>query len=162
MPGVPEPESFKSSTLTDYEVGLKTTFLDGRAQANISAFHIDWKDIQVATVFPSCGCGGIANGPKARSDGFDLSASYSPIDGLVLGGNLSYADAVATAPIADLDTAKGARLPNVPLWSGSITATYTAPISESWNFEVGGGYRYGGTDWSQVEGASSGGIPASS
>jgi outer membrane receptor protein involved in Fe transport len=153
--GINAPKTFQSSTLIDYEAGLKSTFLDGQATADISAYYIDWSDIQVVIEVP--GVGGLpGNGGAATSKGFDGSTTYSPIDGLVLGLNLSYTDAQMTDAVASLGTVKGARLPQTPFWSGSFTADYKTPIDERWNFEVGAGYRYKGSQYYLVEGQSIG------
>ena len=44
--------SYDSDSLVNYEIGLKTTFLDGRARVNVAAYHIDWKDIQLTAYTP--------------------------------------------------------------------------------------------------------------
>ncbi|MGD0866056.1 MAG: TonB-dependent receptor plug domain-containing protein [Rhizomicrobium sp.] len=157
--GIKAPATFNSSTLIDYEAGLKSTFLDGHASADLSAYYIDWSDIQVPIIIP--GVGSLpGNGGAATSKGFDASTTYSPIDGLELGLNLSYTDAEMTNAVATLGTVAGAVLPGVPFWSGSFTFDYKTPIDERWNFEGGGGYRFKGSEYNAVEGQESGGLPA--
>ena len=151
LPGSDAPSQFNSSTLIDYQVGLKSTLLDGRATLDLSAFYIDWSKIQVSALFGNTS--GIVNGGSARSDGFDFSGSYTPIPGLTLGGTLAYTDAVLTSPIPSIGVGKGARLPLVPQWSGSLTADYSVPLTGPWRGFVGGGYRYVGSRFSAVEGA---------
>ena len=158
LPGVSGvPSQFGSSRLTDYQVGLKSTLLDGRATLDLSAFYIDWTQIQVSVLINNTSA--IENAGKARSEGFDFSGSYSPIEGLVLGGNLSYADAILTDPVPSIGAASGARLPYVPLWSGSLTADYSVPITETWRGFIGAGYRYTGSRFSDVQGSTSNGEP---
>ncbi len=41
------PLPYKSDTLWNYELGTKTTILDGRGTLNSSLFYIDWKDMQL-------------------------------------------------------------------------------------------------------------------
>jgi len=101
----------------------------------------------------------IENAGKARSEGLDFSGSYSPVHGLVLGANLSYADAVLTNAVPSITAAAGARLPYVPLWSGSLTAEYSVPIAGPWRGFIGGGYRFVGTRFSDVEGSTANGEP---
>ena len=152
LPGVTGvPTQFGSSQLTDYQVGLKSTLLDGRATLDISAFYIDWTKVQVSVLIGNTSV--IENAGKARSEGFDFSGTYSPIHGLVLGANLSYADAVLTDAVPSIGAASGARLPYVPLWSGSLTADYSVPISGPWRGFIGGGYRFTGSRYSDVEGS---------
>jgi len=158
LPGVTGiPSQFNSSTLIDYQVGVKSSLLDGRATLDLSAFYIDWTKIQVSVMIGNTSV--IENAGKARSEGLDFSGSYSPVHGLVLGANLSYADAVLTNAVPSITAAAGARLPYVPLWSGSLTAEYSVPIAGPWRGFIGGGYRFVGTRFSDVEGSTANGEP---
>jgi iron complex outermembrane receptor protein len=154
IPGAtPVPAQFSSSELTDYQVGLKSTLLDGRATLDLSAFYIDWTKIQVSVLLGDTSA--IENAGKARSEGFDFSGTWSPIHDLVLGANLTYTDAVLTQAVPSITAASGARLPYVPLWSGSLTADYSVPIAGPWRGFIGGGYRYIGSRYSDVQGSTS-------
>jgi iron complex outermembrane recepter protein len=159
FPGVSAPTQFQSSTLIDYQPGLKSTFLDNRASVDLSAFYIDWTKIQILDDLPGQQTTFFVNGGKARSEGLDLSGQYSPWSSLVLGANLNYTDAILTTPVASLNTAAGARLPYIPRWSGSLTAQYSTQIGANWNAFGGGGYRYLGSRLSNAEGESSAGSP---
>jgi iron complex outermembrane recepter protein len=156
-PGPSLPSQFNSSRLTDYQVGLKSTFLDGRANVDLSAFYIDWSKIQVSVLVGAESA--IENAGAARSEGLDLNGTYSPIRGLVLGGSLAYTDAVLTSAVSSITAAKGARLPYVPLWSGSLTADYSRPIGGRWRAIAGAGYRLVGSRYSDVQGSTSNGTP---
>ncbi|HUO11861.1 MAG TPA: TonB-dependent receptor [Caulobacteraceae bacterium] len=149
------PPTFQSSTLIDYQLGVKASFLDGRASVDLSAFEIDWTKIQITVLIGDQSP--LENGGRARSDGFDFSGSYSPIEGLTLGATLSYTNAVLTEPIPSLGTLAGARLPYVPLWSGSLTADYSVPIAGPWRGFIGGDYRPIGSRFSVVQGSASAG-----
>jgi iron complex outermembrane recepter protein len=157
LPGQTAPAVFHSATLTDYQFGVKSSFLDGRASVDLSAFYIDWSQIQVAVLVGSGSA--IENAGAARSQGFDFSGTYSPVRGLVLGGNLAYTDAYLTTPVPSIATVAGARLPGVPLWSGSLTAEYSAPLVNDWTGFIGGGYRYVGPRFSEVEDSLANGTP---
>jgi iron complex outermembrane receptor protein len=159
--GINAPKTFQASTLIDYEAGLKSTFLDGRATADISAYYIDWSDIQLVIAVPGVGSLPGSGGP-ATSKGIDANTTYSPIDGLTFGLNLSYTDAQITDAEPSLGTAAGARLPQTPFWAGSFTVDYKTPIDERWNFEAGGGYRYKGSQYYLVQGQTTNGVPVGS
>jgi len=45
------------------------------------------------------------------------------------------------------------------LWSGSLTANYSAPIAVGWRGFIGAGYRYVGSAYSDVEGSVANGEP---
>ena len=80
-----------SSTLTNYELGLKSQLADNRVLFDLTGFHIDWEDIQVASVVN--GISGLVNGGEASSHGRRAVARCSmPTDGLTLGLNGAYND----------------------------------------------------------------------
>jgi iron complex outermembrane recepter protein len=147
------PSTFSSSRLIDYQPGLKSTFLDGRASVDLSAFYIDWTKIQLLVEGPSDLANAEENGGKARSTGFDFAGIYTLLPGLVLGANFNYTDAILTSPVASLNTSSGARLPYVPRWSGALTAEYNRPLATNWRAFAGSTYHYVGRRFSGVEGA---------
>ncbi|MGA2951428.1 MAG: TonB-dependent receptor [Caulobacteraceae bacterium] len=158
LPGESLPSQFFSSRLTDYQVGVKSVFLGGRASVDLSAFDIEWSKIQVSVLYPD-GFSAVGNAGTARSQGFDLGGTLSPIAALTLGANLSYDDARLTQAVPSITAASGARLPLTPMWSGSLTANWTFPITEGWRGVLGGGWRYSGSRYSFVQGSTSGGAP---
>jgi iron complex outermembrane recepter protein len=141
LPGV--PPSVNSDTLTNYEIGLKTLFDDRRLLIDADVFYIDWHDIQVGAQ-TSTDIGYITNGGTARSEGLEFSTLYTPIEGLRLGFNLAYTEAVLTEAIPSIYGLDGDTLPNIPKWAGSVTADYSFPLSNNWNARVGSGVRYTG------------------
>ncbi len=149
------PSQFNSSQLVDYQVGVKSTFLSGRATADLSVFYIDWSKIQVSVQVGAQSA--IENAGAAKSQGVNFSGTYSPVHGLVLGGNLAYTDAYLTSAVPSITAASGARLPAVPLWGGSLTAEYSVTLANDWRAFTGAGYRYVGSRFSDVEGSTSGG-----
>jgi len=158
LPGVTGlPTQFFSSRLTDYQVGVKSTLLDGRASLDLSAFYIDWSKIQVSVLIGNQSA--VTNAGSARSQGFDFSGSLSPIEGLTLGATLAYTDAFLTSDVPSIGVVKGAQLAFAPRWSGSLTADYSAPIAGPWRGFVGGGYRYIGSRFSAPEGSTFNGLP---
>lgn len=51
-PGMVLPADYEPDFLENYELGLKSRWLDGRITANITAFKMEWKDYQVEVVDP--------------------------------------------------------------------------------------------------------------
>lgn len=92
------PEGFGSDSLDSYELGVKSTLLDGRLRANASIYYLDWADIQIqdqaqdpddpAVLFPFR-----ANGGAADIVGLELDLSYSPLPGLELNLTAGYTEA---------------------------------------------------------------------
>jgi outer membrane receptor protein involved in Fe transport len=144
---------YNASSLIDYEAGIKSLFLDGKVLVDASVFHIVWSDIQVPVFYPACPCTVNGNGGAAHSNGVNFQGNYSPFDGLLLGANLAYTDSTIADGITSLNAPGGGRLLYVPKWSWSLTATYTTPIGDSWNFDAGAQFRHGGSQWSGVQGS---------
>ena len=139
------PSSVNSDKLTSYEVGIKSEFLDRRALVNLTAFYIDWKDIQLNST--ENGNTILTNGGKATPKGLEFTASFRPIDGLTLGANAAYTDSQlkSTAPGAFFLT--GYQLPGVPKFSYSLTADYAWAAMTDWTAHVGGGFRWVDKVW---------------
>jgi outer membrane receptor protein involved in Fe transport len=134
------PPTVGADTLINYEVGVKSQFLDQRALLNVSVFWIDWSDIQLAAV--QNGFGYFANGGDATSKGFELTSAWSPIQPLSLGFNAAYTKSELTSVISGTPFMAGYQLPYVPEWSFSLTADYEWELQNGWNAQVGGGYRW--------------------
>jgi len=138
--GAPKlPAQYLSDFLTNYEFGARTTWADGRFQANLTVFFQTWDDYQLEVVDPSnvpCAidptppCGqpwqkGIFNAGNAKSDGVELHLEAAPSEGLSLRANATWLDARVDSENALIpDIRKGARLPFAPEFKGSIYAQY--------------------------------------
>ena len=83
----------KPDSLWSYEVGTKNRLFGGRVTTDISAYHIDWTDIQSTLFLPICSLPTTFNLGKAKIDGFDVSVSVRPTKGLTLGASVSYTKA---------------------------------------------------------------------
>jgi outer membrane receptor protein involved in Fe transport len=118
------PEEFGSDRTTNYEVGFKGEFLSGKLYVEGSAFRVDWKDIQLQQTDPVTLFAYYDNAGGARSQGFELSATYNAARGLALAANVANTDAKLTQPaplIAGSPTA-GTRLPFSAPWTASFSA----------------------------------------
>jgi iron complex outermembrane recepter protein len=152
LPGM--PPQVDSSMLDSYEVGLKSQFADRRVTVDVSAFRIDWDDIQVASSFN--GVGGLVNGGQATSEGVELTTLFRATDGLTVGFNAAYTDAsikndfaATVIPQAGFDVVlntglAGDRMPYTPKLSWSATAEYAFATSTGLNGQVGAALRWVG------------------
>ena len=147
------PRQVDSSTLTSYELGMKSAFDDNRVLLDVVAYQIHWEDIQVASLVN--GVSGLVNGGEATSQGLEVAAMFRPIDGLTLGVNAAYNDSkidedfpLITVPAGGganvlINTGlKGDRMPYVPDLTWSATADYYLPLSGDWGMNIGGGFRF--------------------
>jgi outer membrane receptor protein involved in Fe transport len=88
------PKSFGPDEVWSYELGTKLRLLDNRMQLNLSAFQINWNDIQTSIRPPSgCNTGWTQNGAKAISRGANLQVEYQPVRQLDFDLTMSYVDA---------------------------------------------------------------------
>lgn len=68
-PGI--PATFDSDELANFEIGVKSRWLDERLQLNATAFTIDWEDIQVEPRDPAGNIPFTTNGGTARVTGLE-------------------------------------------------------------------------------------------
>ena len=124
------PREFGPDTTTNYELGLKTQTDDRMLTAELTAFLIDWDDIQLLAQIEGLGVN--VNGSTARSKGVEFNVTLRPARGLSLFANGSYVDAYLTkdAPAA-VGGVKGDSLPYNPKWQSTIGAEYDYPLSAS-------------------------------
>lgn len=122
------PQGAGSDNLTNYEVGLKGRWLDGKLSANLAAYYIDWRNIQVQANRQSDSVQFATNVGRAVSKGIEAEIILAPTRGLVIGLNGSLNDAKVTelsATEAVISGAvDGARLAS-PHVQGSFYGTYT-------------------------------------
>lgn len=151
------PSAVGSSTLTNYEFGLKSQSADHRVLFDVTAFYIDWSDIQVATVVN--GLSGLVNAGKASSRGVELSSAYRITDNFSLGVNAAYTDSKLDEDYPLISIPDGAgpgtiieitsglagdTLPYVPKWSWTGTADYNIQLNSGWAAHFGGAFRWVG------------------
>jgi outer membrane receptor protein involved in Fe transport len=67
------PATFDSDELKNYEIGIKSRWLQNRLQINATAFNIDWDDIQVEPRDPPGNIPFTTNGGSAKVSGVEWS-----------------------------------------------------------------------------------------
>lgn len=75
---------------TNYEVGYKSTLLDGHATFQADVYYMKYNNMQINSRDPVNGFGDIHNAGAASAEGVEVSAS-ADLAGWQLGGNASYA-----------------------------------------------------------------------
>lgn len=129
---------YDEETLWNYEAGLRYVAESGRLRANLSAFYMDWKDMQVTTanfvVNPDTGqvttANSTDNAASASSQGFEFDIRAVPVQGLELGAAIgwleaefgTFENAIVEGEIKDLS---GMPIPRAPEWTASADAQYT-------------------------------------
>ncbi len=137
---LPEERSYGPESSDNFEVGLKSTFADGRVQTTFAAYYIKWKD-QIVRAVGGAGALLNVNAGKTRSKGFEFELMAQLSERWDLRGGLSYNDskyddyffatlaAIGMDPVLDGNT-----LQYSPDWTGNISLGYTLPISSGWDW----------------------------
>jgi len=153
-PGV---RPFTSDTLSNYELGYKTTW-NGVFRLNGAFYYDTWDGMQFSVVVPgNNGLRGTYNAGSARVYGTEVDATWLVTDELTLSGTASYNDAALAKDLCNLDatanllpscspgpttvSAKGTRLPFQPKFKMSATARYEVPVGE-WDGFLQGSFNY--------------------
>lgn len=147
---------FKADTLTNYEVGWKTTWFDHTLRFNGALFWEDWKNVQYSLP----GVLGIfytVNAGSARSRGVEGDISWTIDRKLTLSASGTYVTPKLSQPFCDqvngCDPAnggevfapKGTRLPVTPRLKVNATARYDFAVGENKAFVQGGVNHQSGT-----------------
>lgn len=154
--GIPNiPDRFDSDEVTNWEMGVHSSWQDNRMILNGALYYIDWTDIRVGALDPS-GLNFTTNGPAADVYGFEAEFSYRLSENFDIAATLAltstelssesvdevledlgvpYPDNLTLAPV-------GEDLPGIPEETFSLTVNYYVPALVS-NFD---GYaRFDGT-----------------
>ncbi|MEJ2410999.1 MAG: TonB-dependent receptor [Novosphingobium sp.] len=134
---------YKSDTLWSYEVGAKSRLADGRLNASVAAFRMDWSHIQQNALLPICGFPFTTNAGKARINGGEAEISGRPFAGVPLSIQLGlgYTDATLKDP-GLLIQAPNSPLGLVPKWTGTVSGYYETPVSQGASLFVAADYSY--------------------
>ncbi|WP_191229322.1 TonB-dependent receptor [Aurantiacibacter xanthus] len=85
-----QPGSYGSDSVWSYEVGSKNRLANGRVGIDVSAYYINWSNIQNSVFLPTCLYVFVDNLGDATSKGVDLAVDLEPIDDLRIGGTVGY------------------------------------------------------------------------
>ena len=127
------PPGYEADSLWNYEVGIKSSWLERRLTINSSAFLIDWDNIQVSGRDPSGAFAFIGNAGAAKVEGLEFEVFAHPARGLDLSAGFSFipkrelsedqVNATVSAP-----GRKGDILPRIPRWTGDFSVQYERGI----------------------------------
>ncbi|KFN50117.1 TonB-dependent receptor [Arenimonas composti] len=134
---------YLSDYLTNWEVGWKGRFADGRLVFNGAAFSQDWEDFQFA-ILGQNGLTEIKNANNARIRGLELDLSWAATYNLTITGGAAFYDAELTENYCGFTDAQGnpetnCAAPEAP--SGTqlpITAPFKGTLTARYEFEAGG------------------------
>ncbi|WP_430688308.1 TonB-dependent siderophore receptor [Leptolyngbya sp. AN03gr2] len=148
----PDGGAFQPTRGTQYEVGVKTDFLDRRLSATVAAYHIT--KTNVITPDPNNPGFSIQTG-EVRSQGIELDVAGELLPGWKIIASYAYTDAEVTK---DNATPIGNRLDNVPFNQASLWTTYEIQKGNLRGLGIGFGLFYVGSR--QVDLANSTELPS--
>lgn len=151
----------KPEKLTNYELGLKGKFLDGRLYVTAAAYLADWSeqhnnrsvvflDTTIPNALPSI-VSGVANTGTTQVRGFELDINAEPFDGFTINASGAINDSsirvFADPAITRLTGVTGAgfkgnQLPLTSKYSANLGAQYTGKLGEESTWFVRGDMSY--------------------
>jgi len=142
---------YAADTLTNYELGWKTTWADGRLRFNGALFQESWDDFQFALLGQN-GLTEIKNAAQAEILGVEMDLAWALTDNFQVSGGVAWIDSELTKPycgfvdpdtqkpvaqdpcpdfydrdddpttdFVDPEARKGTRLPVTPEWKANLT-----------------------------------------
>lgn len=125
--------SFSGEFVDSYELGAKTTWLDGRLLLNAAVFYQSYEDFQLNSFLGTTFV--VRSVPSVTSQGADAEVLWQTgIEGLQLQAGVTYADTQYgpdRLPDADLFLLPDSRVSFAPLWSSNAAVTYEWPIGDT-------------------------------
>ena len=137
---------FEGEDATNYEIGAKALFLDGRASLNAAVFVMNFDNLQTSSYDGTQFI--IQNAASADVTGFELEGNWLATDELQLRGSVGYADAEydkfngAQCIVADVDGTfedptcvngfedlSGERLERSPKWETNLSADWQKELT---------------------------------
>lgn len=124
---------------TNYEIGYKGEFANNRLRLGVSAFTMDYKDLQVYRLVGSLLVGANA---QATSKGVEVDASALLTENWLLNATYGYLDATYDTFTDGLVDYSGNQLPRSPENQFSVSTSYTMNFSSGSTMEFQVGYSY--------------------
>jgi outer membrane receptor protein involved in Fe transport len=123
------PHSYKPDSLTNYELGTRTNWLQNRLQLDATLFYIDWSNIQLQEYAGPGDLFGV-NAGKARNYGVEFTGTWQIERDLSVQANVTRLTAKlanAVNPGGGLPSdPEGATLPGAAEWQAASTLMYRA------------------------------------
>jgi len=149
---LPVVAAYAADTLTNFEIGWKTAWLDHRLRANGAVFYERWNNLQYGVPGVS-GITSIVNAANAVSKGIEGDVSWLAFENLTLSASGTYVNARTTNNLcnldkvteqvvhdcdaADLTAPAGTQLPVTPKIKANGTARYKFNVGDYESFLQG-------------------------
>ena len=153
---LPEEQFFKPDETLNYEVGLKTTWLEQRLQTDFAFYLIDWTDVQLQSITINGDSPITVNASDAQSIGFEFAGRFQLNDHWAFYGAYAYNETELTEDAPNsvgvrtdpesaqvnlpADAFDGDRLPGTPENQGSFNVNYTRDIFQDMTLAIDYGF----------------------
>lgn len=135
-------DGFEPEFATQYEVGQKSSFLNGRLIWNNTLFVMKYTDLQTKRTLPNLSIV-TENAGKATIKGYETQLNWSPFAGARLSASYGYTDATFDefAPEPGVDYA-GNRISRTPKHKIVLSPSYEAALGDGSSLLFATDYRY--------------------
>jgi iron complex outermembrane recepter protein len=154
-------ESWEDETAWNYEVGAKTVWMGGRTSLNVSAFHMDIRDLQLNVTAGSCSSRLVFNVPKSVSQGVEIELTAAPNRYFDFSVSGSFNNSELRSTLTSTDDQgqvsvvsgieEGNRLPSVPRVQAAAAVTFRQPLGGGSQGYVTGTYHHVGSRYTQID-----------
>jgi iron complex outermembrane receptor protein len=165
--------AFEEEELENIEVGIKSTWLEGRARTQLTLFKNKWKNGQVANSIPVVAPGGVANligltvnNGTADLQGIEFEGEIRATENLKLAATFGYNDtevkSFGVGPgglpncsdcnfiYGSFNGVIGNELPTVPKITWSTSADYSRKLTESFDWYGRADYTFQGAKYTDL------------
>ena len=152
----------KEETIWNYELGVKTLWMDGRFLLNAAVYYLDWTNQQIRQTFLDAQGQDsqiTTNAGKTQVTGIELESSFVVSERLVLSGSVAFADPEykffveeTFAPQLGVDPDLAGNEPyRYPDWQVQMSADYNQPGAlNDWDFFARTDLNMTGERWSEI------------
>jgi iron complex outermembrane receptor protein len=84
--------AYDPENVINYEMGLKSEFMDGRMRVNGAVYFMDYENLQVEFTNDVCLCNIVSNASDAEIKGFELETQIAATESLYVWASVSYTD----------------------------------------------------------------------
>lgn len=95
-------DRYREETVDSFEIGAKTTWLDGRLRINAAAFFMDYEDAQVFEFDGQIFVQSLYNIPESEIYGFEASLDWAILDSLTISAGLGLLESEITKFDSDI------------------------------------------------------------
>jgi len=153
-------QTWEDETSWNYEIGSKSRVMGGKGSLGVSAFYIDISNLQATVTAGTCSSRVVFNVPDARSAGAEIEFAAAPSNNFDFSVSAGFNDSQLRSTLTSTDAAgnvnivagirEGNRLPSVPQFQMSATATYHWQMRGDWLGYATGTYQHVGSRYTQV------------